>query len=926
MDSAVHADGDARVSITWSTAAQGARVVPILLIHGVGVVIVPEGVSITGITVSPAPAGWWPGVTYADFSSYLRQWFSLADGFSISERAVPSAAQVLDVSEVTIHLSDVDLATTVLLASQDNAVATYITAEVLATDVTVNVVSTTGFASSGVFYLGQEAIAYSGKTGTTFTGCTRGYFGSKAARHVYSVAQGSGLGNPQATDIPVEVVGLPATLWLAQVTSAGVITALALEHYGTIGTGPALTGGGEDTTDGWTITVDHAIKRMGQVIRGSGVSVGGYAHPGNLSARTTKITPSSVDMNPLWVVAQNGTTLAVTNLAVLTGDAAAPDLGGWHPTRESFVNALSTAISSTFGGTCGATLAGDELRISIDGLSPGRLITIQSPSCQQRIANSGGTVSAYTALLHTMSKAWVPIFTESRVYLTASDYATVPTIPTLDADAAATNTSAYFALIFGDDGDPVSRKVARIVGQVSSSGVNYLICTALTTERVRLIGFFNSASSAPPPTWRGGTYATGFVVSEPTTARLGLYVASDTWVSALKYVCQSLDIEYACIYDAIDWDHMASVANAYPSVIDTRREYIVDLNTTLLSMLQNEAALNGFTLVMHEGRVSIARVAEFAVTEPTSDSITTNDLDASAPSPAFEKGVDGIVNTYTVHAVDAGVTVNITDETSRARFGGQRSIVATMPRTLMGTAQDVSRLYAQVFAQGVTVLGPLRYPYQHVTVRVPLNRYGLQIGDLVDVTLWRIPNGRGGRGITGEVAQIVGRELTLYESEDTGHVAYVLRLNPRNLQGYAPSALVAAGGIAGAVVTLDTTTLTHDGASIGGNFAGAGYTDGGASTFAVGDLVRLMEIDSTSPTASTQHTVSAVSGSTISLSPSPSATFATLAASALKVMVLYDTWTTIAAGGNATTQEPYAYLADTVNLLDSTHPARTFAA
>ena len=909
------------MSITWDTAARGGRVVPVVLIHGVGVVIVPEGVTITGISVGSSPTGWWPGLTFASWSSFLRPWLSLADGLTISERAMPAAAQVLDVSEVTIHLSDVDLAATALFASEDLAVATYITAEVSASATTVPVVSTTGFASSGVIYLDQEAIGYGSITPTSFTSCTRGLYGSRPARHLYAAAQGMGLGNPQVTDIPVEVVGRPATLWLAQVSATGVITALALEHYGTIGTGPALTGGGDNIADGWTLTIDHAIKRMAQTIRGEGVSVGGYTHPGNIDARTTLIPPSDADLTPVWVLARHHTTYAVTNLALLTGNTASPDLGGWHPTRESYVNALSTAIRSAFPAGS-ATLSGNDLSVSVSSLPASRELTIVSPCCvvQRNAAPSAATGANFAQ--GAMSGAWVPVFSSSPVYLTASDYARVPPLPTLDVDAAATNTSAFFALIFGDDDDRTSRKVARITANTSSGGVNYLTCTALTTERVRRM--FPSLTPLPP--WVGGIHAQGFVVSEPTTARIGLAVASDTWVSALKYVCQSLDVEYACVYDAIDWAHMASVAAAYPSAIATRREYIVDLNTTLLSMLQNEAALNGFTLVMHEGRVSIARVAEYAVTERTAGEITTADLDARSPSPGYEKGVDGIVNIYTVRAPDAGVTVNVSDQTSRARYGGQNSIMATMPRTLLGSAQDASRLYAQVFSQGVTVLGPLRYPYRHVPVRVPLHRYGLQIGDLINVTLWRVPNGHGGRGITDEVAQIVARDVTLYGDEQEGHVAYVLRLNPRNLQGYAPSALVAAGGIAGGIVTLDTTTLTHDGASIAGGFAGAGYTNGGASTFTVGDLVRLVEIDTASPTASTQHTVAAVSGATITLSPAPSATFATLAASALKVMVVYDDWNVISAGANAAVQQPYAYLADATYTLDATHPARIYAA
>ena len=42
---------------------------------------------------------------------------------------------------------------------------------------TVTVDDTTGFASAGMLYLGRELVTYTGKTGTTFTGCTRGVAG-----------------------------------------------------------------------------------------------------------------------------------------------------------------------------------------------------------------------------------------------------------------------------------------------------------------------------------------------------------------------------------------------------------------------------------------------------------------------------------------------------------------------------------------------------------------------------------------------------------------------------------------------------------------------------------------------------------------------------------------------------------------------------
>jgi len=49
---------------------------------------------------------------------------------------------------------------------------------------TVTVVSTTGFPATGTFLVDNELITYTGKTSTTFTGCTRGQQGTAAASHL----------------------------------------------------------------------------------------------------------------------------------------------------------------------------------------------------------------------------------------------------------------------------------------------------------------------------------------------------------------------------------------------------------------------------------------------------------------------------------------------------------------------------------------------------------------------------------------------------------------------------------------------------------------------------------------------------------------------------------------------------------------------
>lgn len=51
-------------------------------------------------------------------------------------------------------------------------------------DTTIPVVSTTGFQNAGAIIIGSEVITYTGKTATSFTGCTRGQYGSSNAAHL----------------------------------------------------------------------------------------------------------------------------------------------------------------------------------------------------------------------------------------------------------------------------------------------------------------------------------------------------------------------------------------------------------------------------------------------------------------------------------------------------------------------------------------------------------------------------------------------------------------------------------------------------------------------------------------------------------------------------------------------------------------------
>lgn len=890
------------MAIDWGTYSNGARIVPIVLVHGAPWVFVAEGVAITALSLSASDPLFWPSTT-APFTANDRAWISLRDGFSWAEQLQPTQPNMLDVGAVTVTLSDVGYEATALFSSDDTITATYLTAEVSATATTVNVVSTSAFASSGVFYLDREAIAYSGKTGTSFTGCTRGQYGSTATRHTYATAQGTGMGNPQARDAVGNPVGYPASVWFGRVFN-NVLIDVELQFVGNIGVGAALA----DDGDEWVLNLDHAVKKLSQPIRAQPVLVSGYAHAGNLGVRTS--TPpgrgaASPDLtNPAWLQFYSGST--VNYYVTLTGDANTTDRGGWHPTREAFVNALDQAGRTALGSdTFSASLLPSGTLRVVSLLASANGVNFCFPWDQGLNGVPSATSQVITST-RPMPEAWVPITIGATLYFNDSDYATIPSVPVLDAGAAATNTDAFYCLAFDRSGEVPLYAAIETLG--SSGGVNYatinpLVSSSLTPPQ--------GATEQTTQLFRGARIA-GWVIEKPTNARLALLVRSDSWVAALRYaVCAVNDALADSTAEVFDWDDIEATVSLRASPAGASREYVIDLNESVLSVIVNEAALNGYALALKNGRITFVRVAEFAVTEPTDDTITSGDLQHDCV-PRYELAADGITNTYEL-AFSGGSKATYVDQTSRARYGqGRTAIKARYPNGTYLT-DTAAQLYLRVATVAVQSLGPHRYPYRMVTVVCALDKVGIQTGALLDLSLWRIPNQSGTRGLTNVIAQVMSRTPAFY-GDQAGGTTLTLRLNPSAVAGYAPAMLVAASGISGAIVTADTSTAFGTSCFA---IAGRDPTDG----FVAGDKVRLIEIDNDSPAASTSHTVVSVTGSTLELNPAPNATFVALSAGQLNVMVIYDNWDVVVTAQ----QVGWCYLAESDGTLDGDLP-RLYAA
>lgn len=86
---------------------------------------------------------------------------------------------------------------------------TTLTADINNAVTTIPVASTEFFQDSGAILIGSEVITYTGKTATSFTGCTRGQFGSSNAAHL----SGDYVGEVQSATAPVP-------LYMSETTSS----------------------------------------------------------------------------------------------------------------------------------------------------------------------------------------------------------------------------------------------------------------------------------------------------------------------------------------------------------------------------------------------------------------------------------------------------------------------------------------------------------------------------------------------------------------------------------------------------------------------------------------------------------------------------------------------------------------------------------
>jgi hypothetical protein len=185
--------------------------------------------------------------------------------------------------------------------------------------------------------------------------------------------------------------------------------------------------------------------------------------------------------------------------------------------------------------------------------------------------------------------------------------------------------------------------------------------------------------------------------------------------------------------------------------------------------------------------------------------------------------------------LSSGDTLTAVDLAAEEEFGQGQTLEVLAPSgppySTAGALMD-GRVQEALLSHAQLCLSPWSEPYRIVTLPLTIAHAGVQLGDVVDVSVWLLPDGAGSRGITSRRCLVVGRRLRWGE----GLVELDVRIGDSTLSGYAPEVMVGAiSGAANAIrATLGGTATTPGGTlaalQVDSNFA-TGVTLPGPTSF-----------------------------------------------------------------------------------------------
>lgn len=748
--------------------------------------------------------------------------------------------------EMTLEVADVRPGRKATLAfAKAPTASTDLADDLTDTATTVEVFDTTGFQTSGVIHIGREAIAYTNKTGTSFTGCTRGYWDTIAQAHF--IGDGERLQYPEVTDLPRSLRDRRVYVYLygsgEPAASAGTrrwagVARSDLDYEKGI----------------WRFSVEPITRVLEQQLGGDleePIPIRGIYLPATGALR--------FDLSR-W----DGPSLGGSS--ALTSDVATIRRSGFWRDNVAICADINTEIAAAVAGWGWGT--GADLRAEPVGTQGYRFIYRTASSGTVHYVGISGWNSGYDPLRRTFGREGIsPVDAFTRV---DGHYGVW-----LDGAGQVAETlltdSVYEMIIDA----PVPRAwVGRAVAGFedpsrpeNDSGRLYLGGSVVPSPAMLAV--------VRPEGGEGGD-------SEETWSEIAEYDATNRWIKLryvaggiggialgpqsrvrlLRVLARGVDVGGLIdqlVLDSPDFANTGAMPLLGPSDFDpsagrwdelrdaiaslglgASRTYVAVGGVTLGELLEEELKLVGCYLALDgQGRMVVKRLDLGLLTDTT---VATFDAQTmKGDPPATSKNSEGMLSEVIIRQGwdpeedrYRGLTIRVRNVTGPSAIGG---VLEIRPKSRTGGVIYSDRDPVEVQPEDATtlaqaVLGLFGGPYYTISMEGGLERFEVQIGDSVLVTAADVPNADGSLGVTLKVARVTGYDWSPFEAKGVVH----LLAHDRRIGGYAPAFLVSGfSNVSGNRWLVNVST--------------AAYTSGDATTwFAEGDEVRVVQRNTRTPT------------------------------------------------------------------------------
>lgn len=739
------------------------------------------------------------------------------------------------------------------LLSLESAVSTELTSGVAATDTTINVVNAADLDASGVAHCHLEAWHYTGKTATTLTGCTRGWYGSQAAEHIYD-ANSIPECIPDVSNVPVDLVGRRVVVYVGEVVN-GALSATTQVWVGWVS---HMT----ETLPGvLRFSVNHILDAVAKGTVFSWMPAGkmrGLYVPNFDGCRWGRVTlnhTSTVD------VISDGTATHYESVDELVEDAIAaitavsnwemgrsPDGRLWieytsTSTTMIPVSCLATDDDGALMHLLGFTQGGDAFELPPAG---GRVVADDWPASVFGILNSWIAGLENRIYLRTGEAQYFVESYARAVYEGADNLGAVPIYEV--------NTTHDYIVVgsFSDFGGATWAGEVLVRGEGGEPRLQQVwgLHSLRLHEAVRLL-------------WSGETY---------------------TGAAALGYTAPLRWLAKPCLLDDdVDWDELERLVDTAPVALSTV-EYEISEPTELHDVLTGPLVACGiYAYVKNDGTVGwkMAQQPSAAEADVTVDGSW---VDAErAPETITSHGIEALLNAAKItfeaqYETDSSFqkkTMFVVDQKSLQRYAGQLArdmldplgplteeakeltiyTAPTQVKRLLDSRDEITRHIAS------TAGGLLSRPRPGARLPVTPQARSLVIGDAILLTCeWLENKATGTTGVTEKVCLVLGWERDFAMKRAVDYLRVMMIDAPPG--AISPAARATAWDSGDKKLTFADTDIYHSSAD-----------DSDLDYFEAGDAIQVFDEDDASPTVHEPNIDSVdVSAGTITLTSAPGIT------------------------------------------------------